>query len=817
MAVVVALLVTVAAATRASVVLGATTIAISTTAQLENTLRPTGCSAAISPCAADGDTIVLAPGTYSPTLSLDTVVSFTLEGPSDAPGAVISGASVRPDPDTDSVDILATASGTSVVLRNLTFSDAPLDGVAVNALGTITLENSTLSGNLGTAAWLAGTATVRNTTVSGNAENGVMSDGDVTLVNVTIANNGWMGIANASIGSFTRLTSSIVWGNGLDDCTVPVEADTASLDGDGSCGVGALGGTNPLLGPLAANGGPTSTHAIPQASPAVNAGSNAACPASDQRGSPRNDGSCDIGAYELLDTTPPVITTPGNLTAVAPSPAGVNVTYTVTYASDPDDPVTSSGCSPASGALYPLGVTTVTCTATDTHNNTSTASFTVTVDPQPSAGCRADGKISARGGALHGAATVVLAAGFRDDNCGPVVDATGDTMLVYNVDTDGPSDSGLAGASCRTDAFTGAEAPYTQAALASLNGEPGALGCSQFSSLEPPYQPTPGPFPAPTDQAARIMSFPIGGTSVVIAVNLEAADCGGASGALLLTTSLLSRLLGGDIRMWNSAALRPQVGGSTINSWLQNCNVPVTRVVRFDRSSTTQTVKNYLVNADNARATSTQCFVGGTWSVYASDANNTQWPNDGGGVCSPLTTSGSAGVTSQLSTCAATTGALCYADLPAIPGSPGASLLRAFVRNSTDTSFQAAQSGSSKANCNFGTLSLPTGGSSGAVGLNESANPDNWATDGPAGSRGDVTFEGPAYPICALTFALVYSGLKSSPGALFRLTYNQRQTLYAYFSWVLSSPGLDRMTKSSFQGLPPAPASTLRAGFQANY
>ena len=36
-------------------------------------------------------------------------------------------------------------------------------------------------------------------------------------------------------------------------------------------------------------------------------------------------------------------------------------------------------CTPASGATFPLGATTVSCTATDTRGNSGAASFTVTV------------------------------------------------------------------------------------------------------------------------------------------------------------------------------------------------------------------------------------------------------------------------------------------------------------------------------------------------------------------------------------------------------------------------------------------------------
>ncbi|HXQ76145.1 MAG TPA: choice-of-anchor Q domain-containing protein [Acidimicrobiales bacterium] len=63
--------------------------------------------------------------------------------------------------------------------------------------------------------------------------------------------------------------------------------------------------TEPLLGALAENGGPTSTQALLASSPAIDHGGASAdgCPTTDQRGQARPDeagdnGSCDIGAYE---------------------------------------------------------------------------------------------------------------------------------------------------------------------------------------------------------------------------------------------------------------------------------------------------------------------------------------------------------------------------------------------------------------------------------------------------------------------------------------------------------------------------------------
>jgi len=55
---------------------------------------------------------------------------------------------------------------------------------------------------------------------------------------------------------------------------------------------------NALPAPIADNGGPTQTMALPPTSPAVNAGGSAGAPATDQRGMPRN-GAVDIGAFEV--------------------------------------------------------------------------------------------------------------------------------------------------------------------------------------------------------------------------------------------------------------------------------------------------------------------------------------------------------------------------------------------------------------------------------------------------------------------------------------------------------------------------------------
>ena len=73
---------------------------------------------------------------------------------------------------------------------------------------------------------------------------------------------------------------------------------------------------------------------------------------------------------------------PGDLTAVAATNSTAVVTYSASATDLVDGPVAVS-CSPASGSIFPVGTTTVTCSATDAHGNTTPneakPSFTVTV------------------------------------------------------------------------------------------------------------------------------------------------------------------------------------------------------------------------------------------------------------------------------------------------------------------------------------------------------------------------------------------------------------------------------------------------------
>lgn len=102
------------------------------------------------------------------------------------------------------------------------------------------------------------------------------------------------------------------------------------------------------------------------------------------------------------DTQPPAVTVPAPVQVAAQGPYGAVVTFTAS-ATDAIDGARPVACVPASGALFPVGTTTVTCTAGDSAGNVGAASFTVTVGESTAAGRMA-------GAAQQGASTVVFRA-----------------------------------------------------------------------------------------------------------------------------------------------------------------------------------------------------------------------------------------------------------------------------------------------------------------------------------------------------------------------------------------------------------------------
>jgi hypothetical protein len=174
----------------------------------------------------------------------------------------------------------------------------------------VQIVNSTVSGNVGGSAGNAvdsqagsgGTATVEivNSTFSGNRG----ADSDIII-------GGFGGSATLEVGS--TILNAGASGVSIRPGSSRVLSLGYNLSSDSGGGFLTATGdqinTDPMLGPLQDNGGPTFTHALRASSPAVDQGKNFSASAVDQRGSPRTfddsnianatggDGT-DIGAYE---------------------------------------------------------------------------------------------------------------------------------------------------------------------------------------------------------------------------------------------------------------------------------------------------------------------------------------------------------------------------------------------------------------------------------------------------------------------------------------------------------------------------------------
>lgn len=175
-----------------------------------------------------------------------------------------------------------TITATSII------SNTARAGGGIINYGHLVLTNSTISSNTATVndggiAQSSGSLSILNSTISHNELGGVFSAATTTLKNTLIAQNAG-GYGNCSGTMLTSLGHNLSSDN---SCTTRFTA------------IGDLNNTDPRLGPLQDNGGPTPTRALLPGSPAINAGTNAGCPATDQRGISRpQGGTCDIGAFE---------------------------------------------------------------------------------------------------------------------------------------------------------------------------------------------------------------------------------------------------------------------------------------------------------------------------------------------------------------------------------------------------------------------------------------------------------------------------------------------------------------------------------------
>ena len=123
------------------------------------------------------------------------------------------------------------------------------------------------------------------------------------------------------------------------------------------------------------------------------------CYAEDEAGNTTNQ-SFDV---TVQDTTAPTISPVANINVNTTNSAGETVTYTDPTTTDVVDGAGVATCAPASGTVFSVGTTTVTCQATDTANNTATVTFDVIVTyTNPGGGGNNDGGGNNGGGSSGG-------------------------------------------------------------------------------------------------------------------------------------------------------------------------------------------------------------------------------------------------------------------------------------------------------------------------------------------------------------------------------------------------------------------------------
>ena len=267
-------------------------------------------------------------------LDSPTTIERTLIGTSASPviyesGAIDAALLAQPNHGENGGGIFDTGSHTTNIRASAINGNTAIGGggIAARSLIVVNITNSTISGNTGSdvggGITTNGTVNLRNVTVANNLATtdapgggaGLNSFGSGTYIfyNTILSNNVMMGgevsrdgNCGCSGGTSCATGRMVSTGYNISDEAV----DTCSL----SVALSDKPATDPLLKPLANNGGLTETHALPSVligdpatSPAIDSADNIRCPNNDQRGSLRpDDGNgngnydCDVGAYELF-------------------------------------------------------------------------------------------------------------------------------------------------------------------------------------------------------------------------------------------------------------------------------------------------------------------------------------------------------------------------------------------------------------------------------------------------------------------------------------------------------------------------------------
>jgi hypothetical protein len=220
----------------------------------------------------------------------------------------------------------------------------------------------------------------------------------------------------------------------------------------------------------------------------------------------------------VTDTTAPILSVPiaGATSAEATGPGGAIVVFDVT-ATDTVDADPAIVCLPASGSLFPVGSTNVSCTATDDAGVSSTATFDVTVtdNTDPVISLPADMSVEAENASGSMVNFAVTANDVVDGSLAPVcVPGSGSTFPI-----------GITTVNCSTSDSAG-------------NSSSGSFNISVVDSIAPVLT-VPGFISAEaTSPAGNIVNYDV---TVTDAVNVASVECVPGSGS---TFSIGSTVVG---------------------------------------------------------------------------------------------------------------------------------------------------------------------------------------------------------------------------------------------------------------------------------
>ncbi len=248
----------------------------------------------------------------------------------------------------------------------LEITNSTIDGNSVGGsgggiynVGAATITSSTISGNFsgggypgpqtgpgfGGGIWNGGTLTISNSTISGNSAltidqapgcgGGIGNSGSLQIANSTISGN-----SSANGGAICNEAVPLEIANSIlnagdvgqnifnDGGTITSLGYNLSSDNGGGYlnGPGDQTNTDPILGALQDNGGPTQTHRPYPQSPAIDAGDPSFTPPPfyDQRGTGFDrvvNGRIDIGSFEVQEGKPPPPSPTPTATPTQPPPS----------------------------------------------------------------------------------------------------------------------------------------------------------------------------------------------------------------------------------------------------------------------------------------------------------------------------------------------------------------------------------------------------------------------------------------------------------------------------------------------------------------